>query len=235
MVPLGLLVGVAAVDLSTLRSSVRHRADRDGASAGAPAVSGPARWGPGLGLGLLGVILLIEAGAAGLAVLNPRAPLHGLSAERRDAMAWVDANLEADARFAVVTGDSWAVDPDSEWFPALAHRVSVATVQGSEWLGQTAFRAQLNAHGELQDCVEADSAGCVRAWLAEWPTDYVFIPKGHRHGPNSPPGCCTDLRTSLMSGRAFTLVYDGPGATILRVDTQSRPSGQRVGLWPARR
>ncbi|MEX1068793.1 MAG: glycosyltransferase family 39 protein [Chloroflexota bacterium] len=217
MVPLGLLVGFAAVDLSTLRDSVRRRA----AQAGAPAVSGTSRWGPGLGLGLLGVILLVEAGAAGLAVLNPGAPLDALSPERRDAMAWIEANLEDDARFAVVTGDSWAVDPDSEWFPVLAQRVSVGTVQGSEWLGGAAFREQLTAHGTLQACVAEGSGNCVREWLADWPADYVFIPKGRRHGPNSPPDCCDDLRAGLLADPAFTRVYDGPGATIFRVNSMA--------------
>jgi len=217
MVPLGLLIGFAAVDLSALRDSVKRRTDQ----AGTPAMSGPVRWGPSLGLGLLGVILLVGAGAAGLAVLNPGAPLQALSPERRDAMAWIRANLEDDARFAVVTGDSWAVDPDSEWFPALAQRVSVGTVQGSEWLGGAAFREQLTAHGKLQACAEEGSADCVREWLADWPADYVFIPKGHRHGPNSPPDCCADLRADLMADPGSTPVYDGPGATIFRVNSMS--------------
>jgi hypothetical protein len=220
MVPLGLLVGVATVDLAVVGDRSTRRSDWPRAP-GAPAAFGSARWGPSVGLGLLALILIIETGAAGLAVFNPGAPLHALSPERREAMAWIAANLEDDARFAVVSGDSWAVDPDSEWFPALAQRVSVATVQGSEWLGGAAFREQLTAHGKLQDCVEAGSVACVRAWLADWRVDYLFIPKGHRHGPNSVPDCCADLRADLIGDPSFTPIYDGGGASILRVNSQS--------------
>jgi hypothetical protein len=170
---------------------------------------------------VLAVILLIEAGAASLASFNPSAPLHALSPERREAMAWVEVNLNDASRFAVITRSSWAVDPDSEWFPALTRRVSVATVQGSEWLGRETFRAQLAAHGQLQDCVDVASAECVLGWLSEWPAEYVFIPKGRLHGPNSARDCCAVLRADLFADPSFTPIYDSPGATIFRVNRQT--------------
>jgi hypothetical protein len=217
MVPLGLLVGVAAVDLVTIRNGRARLSDQSGLRAR----SGRGRWGPVVGLAVLGVILLIEAGAASLAAFNPGAPLHALSRERREAMAWVEVNLDDASRVAVITDSSWAVDPDSEWFPALARRVSTATVQGSEWLGRETFRAQLDAYGQLQDCVDVATADCVLGWLSDWAAEYVFIPKGPLHGPNSAPDCCGALRADLSVDPGFTTIYDGRGATILQVNQQA--------------
>ena len=70
---------------------------------------------PLVSLVILAVALIFEAGASVVAVQNPGAPLHALTAERREAMAWVDANLEPEAELAVITNSVWSGDPDSEW------------------------------------------------------------------------------------------------------------------------
>jgi len=201
MVPFGLLIGSAAVFL---------------AGRVTPSAVGAARVAPMATLAVLAVALLFEAGASVLAVQNPGAPLHALSPERRDAMAWVEANLEPEAELAVVTNNVWSGDPDSEWFPMLASRRSVATVQGSEWLGEAAFDRQVRANQALQGCAEPASVSCVEDWLSEWGGDYVFLPKGPLNGPGGPGDCCLELRQLLVSADSFAPVYDGPGATILR-------------------
>ena len=149
-------------------------------------------------------------------MLDPGAPVHALSAERREAMAWVAAELPPDATVAVITDSVWPRDPDSEWFPILTQRRSVATVQGTEWLGQAEFNEIRSAHHTLQTCVRQESpVACVEDWLAEWPAEYLYLPKGHLHGPNSPADCCADLRARLLADPAFTPIYDAAGATIL--------------------
>jgi hypothetical protein len=152
-----------------------------------------------------------------VAVLDPGAPVHALSAQRRDAMAWVAAELKPDATVALITNSIWPSDPDSEWFPLLADRHSVATVQGSEWRGVAQFMETRRAHHTLQTCVRQAKVECVQEWLAEWPADYLYLPKGRLHGPNSSADCCAALRVNLLADPAFTPVYDGPGATILAV------------------
>ena len=200
MVPFGLLIGSAAVFLAARLT---------------PTAVGAARMAPLVSLVVLAVALVFEAGASVLAVQNPGAPLHALSAERREAMAWVDANLEPEAELAVITNSVWSGDPDSEWFYLLAARRSVATVQGSEWLGEAAFDEQVTANRALQGCVEPASVSCVEDWLVEWGADYVYLPKGPLRGPGGPDDCCAELRAELAAADGFEPIYDGPGATIL--------------------
>ena len=206
MIPFGLLVGGLAIDLAAL-----------GALRGESSTTRPTRWIPVLGAALLAACLIIEGVASTLTVLNPGAPVHALSPERREASEWVAANLEPDASFALITYSVWSGDPDSEWFPLLTGRRSVATVQGSEWLGQSAFEAQVLAHQSLQACVRPASVSCVREWLAEQSADYLYLPLGRLHGPGAPADCCADLRAGLLEDEAFSVVYERAGATILRI------------------
>jgi hypothetical protein len=206
MIPFGLLVGTAAQSLVSKARDVRSRP-----------LSSSLRRIPAIGLAVLAASLALEGGVSAVAVLDPGAPVHALSAERREAMAWVAAELEPDATVALITNSIWPSDPDSEWFPLVAERHSVATVQGSEWRGVAQFQETRRAHHTLQTCVRQASVDCVQEWLADWPADYLYLPKGNLHGPNSPADCCAALRVNLLADPAFTPVYDGPGATILAV------------------
>ena len=77
----------------------------------------------------------------------------GIPAVTRDdlaAMRWARANAPAGARFLVVPVDHWAMDAPAEWFPALAQRSSVTTVQGAEWLPNHEFRQRAELHDKLR-------------------------------------------------------------------------------------
>ncbi|MGH2488931.1 MAG: hypothetical protein ACRDFR_04885, partial [Candidatus Limnocylindria bacterium] len=220
MVPFGLLVGSAAIELMALWTGPGAPGSRGAlGSRGAPSVPAqPARrWIAVVGAGALAAALAVEGIASAFTVANPRAPVHALSPERLDAMSWVAAEIGPDARVAVITDSVWSGDPDSEWFPQLTQRTSVATVQGSEWMGQDAFDGQVEVHRALQRCVRPASVSCVHDWLDETPADYLYLPKGPLHGPGSPPDCCAELRRGLVADAVFEVVYDGPGATILWV------------------
>ena len=208
MIPFGLLVGGLAIDLATLGAARRDSS-----------VTVPAGWIPVVGTAALAACLIIEGVASALTVLSPGTPVHALSPERRQANEWVAANLEADAIVAVISDSEWSGDPDSEWFPLLTGRRSAATVQGSEWLGQAAFDAQVVVYRALQSCVRPASVSCVHEWLAEWPADYLYLPSGRLHGPNSSADCCADLRAALLEDEGFNVITEQNGATILQVAT----------------
>jgi hypothetical protein len=199
MVPFGLLIGSAAIDLAAIRAR-----------------GSDPRLVPLIGAGVLAVAFVVEGVAGATTILQPDAPVHALDANRRDAMDWM-AELPSDARIAVITGSEWSGDPDSEWLPQLTGRISVATVQGSEWLGSAAFSERVAAYRALQACLRPASVDCVLAWLDDHPADYVYLPTGQIRGPSSPSDCCAGLRELLAGDPGFVVLYEGSGATIFEV------------------
>ena len=76
----------------------------------------------------------------------------GLAQSERQAMEWARNSTAPDSRFTIITGDHWASDRTSEWFPVLADRTSAATVQGYEWLPNGAYGKQVDSYRALQKC-----------------------------------------------------------------------------------
>ncbi len=208
--PLAILAAIGLLDVVVARLA---RIGGDVASApGWPTAVFRSR---GVSIALLGVMVLAMLSA----FLAPYllSPMASLDADARSAMAWVRTSLPASARVTVVTGRNWYEDATSEWFPYLADRQSVATVQGYEWAGASAWQAQLDLYAALQGHA-TDTAASVEAWAIEFGVayDYVYVPKGQLGGVTSVPDCCTALRQTLHDSSDFEIVYDGSGATIAR-------------------
>jgi hypothetical protein len=211
MVPLSLLVAVAIdhVLFARLREPQGQVADD------------PARGGLALedrfGRAVLiaGVVLGVIGAVKAPVVLG--SPLHALPEPNRTAMGWIAADTPPTTRFLVVTGSQWFLDANSEWFPVLAARQSVATLQGYEWLGKAAWDAQARRNAELQECAYA-TRDCVEAWArANAMTDaWVYVPV-RTIDTLSPTGdCCAGLRASLRSSSRYVVAYDGPGGTVFK-------------------
>ncbi|MEO7869518.1 MAG: hypothetical protein ABIS42_02800, partial [Candidatus Limnocylindria bacterium] len=164
---------------------------------------------------VLVLVLFVTLRTASRAAVDPAGPLHGLSLDHVAAMGWVQSNSPENATFAVVAGRDWGSDYVSEWFPVLANRTSVATVQGSEWRGIDAFVQRLTIHRQLQDCA-VQTVTCLRSWVSIWGLEgtSIFIPQGQLFGPSSSSDCCPALRETMLASTAYRVVYDGPGATI---------------------
>ena len=133
--------------------------------------------------------------------------LVSLSPEERTAMQWVAKSTPADARFLVYPRDDfghWA-DKTAEWFPLLAERHSVTTIQGYEWL--PGFHIRIQKYQEAHDC-QARTTSCLDAWEKKWDAGFthIFIPKSE--------ACCTALRASLSEDRRYQTIYDGPGVMV---------------------
>ena len=137
------------------------------------------------------------------------AVLASLSRDERDAMRWAAANTPAGSRFFVVPEAGWPYDKVAEWFPVLAARPSVATVQGREWLPNGSFARSVALYRTAQAC-GGRGADCLDRWAAESgaPFSHVFIAR--------PPGggCCRQLHESLRADPRYALVFDGPGGAI---------------------
>jgi hypothetical protein len=165
-----------------------------------------------------GALLLFMALIASLgSAAGSSSKLHRLTPAQVQAMDWIAANTPRDAPFLVVTTVVWGDDEFSEWFPAVTDRYSVATVQGTEWLGARAFEEQLATHFALLACSRS-TADC----YADLVTDegrgqtYLVVPKGKLAGAFSSDDCCPALRATLDAA-GFDVVYDGPGATVATI------------------
>ncbi len=161
------------------------------------------------------VTIAVVAATVLLTIQRPEFPARAIGADDRAAMEWVQGHVPIDATFAVVTGDVYGYQGTDEWFPSLAGRVSVATQQGTEWLGRGRWRAAYEAHGALQACASRDIS-CLDEWSVSTSIRfaYVYSPKGRLYGPMSAEDCCTILRASLSGSPRARLVFDGPGASI---------------------
>ncbi|MEX2183184.1 MAG: glycosyltransferase family 39 protein [Chloroflexota bacterium] len=167
-------------------------------------------------LTLAGVLVLGVAGAIA-ARTAPLTPLFALPQDTRAAMVAVADVTPPDARIIVVGGTGWWVDATAEWFPVLAGRQSVATVQGAEWLGKGTWEPAVDRHVELQVCAQ-ESVECFAAWRAEYApaAGFVFLPRGVPGFSESGAECCPALRDALpLSG--YRVVFDQPGGTLLAV------------------
>jgi hypothetical protein len=213
-VPVAMLVSLGLTDglLAAVRKLVPGRGAQ--AVAGGRSVPARGRWERGVLVGAVAVAVscadLVLPGQ-----LPSRAgadPLEALPAPEREAMAWIADQTPAGSTFLVLSPKaSWEVDYVLEWFPALAQRKSVLTVQGSEWLpgGIHARRACLytrfrtNGMGDLE---------AMEDWLQRMQIGYthVYVPR-QVQGPLD----LDDLRAALLSAARYRVLLDGPGGTVL--------------------
>jgi len=169
----------------------------------------------------LGFIILYASAASLLEVAAYGSDLRYLSSllpSERAAMRQAAAMLPPDSRVLVIPDGEWtvwAVDKSSEWFPVLASRQSVATVQGSEWLPNGTFARKQNLSKALRQCA-AGISDCLDDWSrnAGIAFSHVYIPQPPLPAEEAYRLCCKLLIASLRNDSRYTLMYDGPGAMI---------------------
>jgi len=201
-VPIALLAGVAVVQLllpamrrvplATLRRS-----------------PGRAGWSPQFVLGLFLVFCTVSALLRNTPVLGGMRDMGSLSPQERAAMSWVQRRTPANAKFLVIAGTPWEIDRNSEWLPVLAHRQSVATVQGFEYRPIGEFARKKRQYIDLQGCASWVSR-CLQDWSRATGDGFT-----HVYIPKSPDrDCCDLLRYSLERDVSYRMIYDGPGAVL---------------------
>ena len=160
-------------------------------------------------------VAVLVASSAMSGIEGNRNVLISLSRDTRDAMEWASGNTGPADSFLVITGRAWYHDYAGEWFPAITDRVSVATIQGKEWLG--GFGKQVDAHNDLQACIDED-ASCIDRWEHWAKTGFTYIYVS-RESPPELRGrgweqCCGPLRDSLFASDDYRVVYQNSAATI---------------------
>lgn len=132
-----------------------------------------------------------------------------LATEERAAMALIAADSPPTAQYLVVSGDGWAFDRSSEWFPVLAGRTSLGTVQGTEWLPDRQFLRRRIRHSRLQECGARDGA-CLDRWAREDRADFAGVYVTHREEAE----CCPLLAAALEADPAYVPIYVSPTVSI---------------------
>lgn len=101
--------------------------------------------------------------------------LNAITKDERSAFAWVADNTPEDGRFLVLTGEPLAFcDSTSEWFPALAERQSITTIQGQEWVSGNDIHKYLARKSSLEKCL-IEGLKCLEQELGNIKMDYVYI------------------------------------------------------------
>ncbi len=211
--PLALLAAISVCDvlLPLVRQRIPLSLTSHGASDADLRRNAPG-WLAGAAIAMGACYLVLSA------LINSPTLLTGMKADERDAMRWAAMNTTRESRFAVISADGWSKDRTSEWFPVLAARKSVATVQGTEWLSDGGFARQQDDFVALQTCANLTSA-CLDAWAAKTqkPFDYVYMTKiPPRIDKQAKDACCAGLRATLMTDPQYSVVYDSSAATIFQ-------------------
>lgn len=177
---------------------------------------------------VLAFFLLYILGAAFIFLIV--SPLYKvLPLEERMAMKWAKANTPADSLFLVFSGTPWWQDASSEWFPVLAERTSLLTVQGAEWLPVNEFRLRWERYKSLQSCANED-VFCLQEWLDKNPVSFQFIYLSNRYLSSivnlAPADDFRDLNHfpklyySLKGSPGYTLVFEQSGVAIFQKSKQ---------------
>ena len=143
--------------------------------------------------------------------------LTGLTPAERSTFEWIESNTPETSRIFVVPSGPWQADREAEWLPVLASRVSVTTVQGSEWTARFATKAA--AADRAWTCGYRQS-DCLTQWSDDFNSTitHVYIPTTERGQ------CCGSLLESLRQSSHYTVVHEGAGGTIFAVRGATFPS-----------
>ncbi|HET6597609.1 MAG TPA: glycosyltransferase family 39 protein [Anaerolineales bacterium] len=140
-----------------------------------------------------------------------------LSPSDRDAMDWVYAHTPKDSRFLVLTGtNSISCDIVMEWFPALADRRSIHTVQGTEWTQGANFAPYVRSTYAAQACLTEGDVKCLDEALSRSAYDYLYVSKIPRLDCKTIPykNAFHYFLESLASANEFRKVYESDGVII---------------------
>ena len=137
-----------------------------------------------------------------------------LSPSDQEAMRWVAAHAPQSSRFLVLTGASHPLlDPTAEWFPALAQRQSLTTIQGQEWLIQGAWTGRVEDLISLQACLDY-KIECLQDRAEGMAYTHLYVRKEPAGEINTPYTASNLLAESLSASPDYELVYTNPEISV---------------------
>jgi hypothetical protein len=157
----------------------------------------------------VGLLLYATVGALlrGPSIPSETHVLTSLTQDQRTALRWIDENTPPWSSFLVVPHGPWGLNKESEWFPVLAGRRSVATVQGLEWSPD--YESAIEAYDAAWDC-GYKTVDCLQRWplVSGHSFTHIYITTTGEHQ------CCSTLIESLRRSANYFVIYDGPGGTV---------------------
>ncbi len=137
-----------------------------------------------------------------------------LRTEDREAFEWVHTYTPETASFLIITPfHDWWRDNIPEWFPALAERRSVITVQGTEWLPNRETKRTVLLHLAIRQC-NTQSVECIEdaVKLSGITFTHLYLSKM----PNQPgPGdYCPLLLQSIRNSPRYRVMFGNNAAEI---------------------
>lgn len=146
--------------------------------------------------------------------------LVALTAAEREAMRALAATPPESRVLVISTAAEWPSDPVAEWFPVLAERRSVLTLQGTEWLPDREFSHRRRGYETLK-AQGVRSLGDLRAWsegrwaepgrrrAREVEFSHLYLARG---GPGAVD--LGRLRAEILRSPDYRVLADSPQATV---------------------
>lgn len=129
-----------------------------------------------------------------------------LGTEEFNAINWARKNTDSNDRFLIFDEQgNPLLSPLTEWFPALAERRSIATIQGTEWLtGEDRYNNQYTVITNIHQCLY-QNVDCLYKLQGGLPDEYEYIllSSDQQNGNKTQ----LPLFISLSENPGFTLVY----------------------------
>jgi hypothetical protein len=135
------------------------------------------------------------------------------------AFAWIKANTPVESRFLVLTGNAPLSDPVVEWFPALAERTSVSTIQGREWDSSVVFEDIFSESQKVQQCIYLNY-DCIQSWSKKNNQSFNYL---YIHNPvlqeESPSGSSFQSALGVLTlAQGYTeLVFENNEVSIFKL------------------
>jgi hypothetical protein len=127
------------------------------------------------GILIIYILCVQVALTAYLARFTDQALTHVLSKGDREAMIWIKENTSPDSKFIVVPSSTWwETDAVGEWFPALAERTNLLTVQGSEWL--PGYRQRISVFKDVSAQIASGSFDIQALLRTHSDADFLYLP-----------------------------------------------------------
>jgi hypothetical protein len=146
--------------------------------------------------------------------------LESISADDRAGLAWVNRLVPEGSSFLVVPDTPfWEVSKITEWFPALTEHISVATVQGSEWLDEDGFQRARAIHQAAFECGNGTVA-CLQELEDTYSLQFAYV---YIRQAGATP-CCATLIRSLENTPDYQLLYRGKGAVVFARASEEGPA-----------